>query len=50
MVKDLYPAFGDDKFFYQDELNELIRSNYGQMYFNEESDGEVEVDEEFALD
>ncbi len=47
---DLYPAFGDDKFFYQDELNELIRSDYGQMYFYGESDDEVEFDEEFILD
>ena len=49
-LTDLHPAFGEDKFFYQDELNELIRSNYGQMYFYGESDGEVEIDEEFALD
>jgi KamA family protein len=49
-LTDLRPAFGEDKFFYQDELNELITHNYGQMYFDGETEGGVEVDEEFALD
>ena len=49
-LTDLRPAFGEDKFFYQDELNELVRSNFGQMYFNGDSEGGVEVGEEFAFD
>jgi KamA family protein len=49
-LTDLRPAFGEEKFFYQDELNELIRNNYGQMFFDGETEGGVEVDEEYALD
>jgi hypothetical protein len=49
-LTDLRPAFGEKKFFYQDELNELIANNHGQMYFDGESEGGVEVDEEFAFD
>ena len=33
-LNELRPAFGKDKFFFQDELNELIHSNQGQMYFD----------------
>ena len=32
-INELRPAFGKDKFFYQDELNQMIRENQGQMYF-----------------
>ncbi len=43
-LSDLQPSFGEDKFFYQDELNELIRSEYGQMYFQkEENDSMVNL-------
>ncbi|RPI75498.1 MAG: lysine 2,3-aminomutase [Ignavibacteriales bacterium] len=49
-MTDLRPAFGEKKFFYQDELNELITNNHGQMYFDGETEGGVEVDEEYALD
>ena len=34
---DLRPAFRLDKFFFQEELNQIIRTNYGQMYFDETS-------------
>ncbi len=37
-LSDLQPAFGEEKFFYQDELNELIRCGCGQMYFQKEED------------
>jgi KamA family protein len=37
-LSDLQPAFGEEKFFYQDELNELIRCGFGQMYFQKEED------------
>ena len=39
-LNDLKPAFGEDKFFYQDELNELIHSKHGQKYFDTEVDDE----------
>lgn len=43
-LTDLRPAFGDYKFFYQDELNEIIKSNFGQMYFqNEYEDDDEEI-------
>ncbi|MFZ0455845.1 MAG: lysine 2,3-aminomutase [Ignavibacteriaceae bacterium] len=37
-LSDLQPGFGEEKFFYQDELNELIRCGFGQMYFQKEED------------
>ena len=46
-LSDLQPAFGKEKFFYQDELNELIRYGYGQMYFKKEGNEEdslVDID------
>ena len=44
-LSDLQPAFGEEKFFYQDELNELIRCGYGQMYFQkEENEQDTMVD------
>ncbi len=47
-LSDLRPAFDQTKFFYQDELNEIIRTNYGQMYFQDEVDEEVEYDSEMV--
>jgi KamA family protein len=45
-LTDLRPAFGKNKFFYQDEMQEVIKANFGQMYFhNVPSEGE-EVDME----
>jgi L-lysine 2,3-aminomutase len=35
-LSDLRPAFGREKFFYQDELNTILRSNNGQMFFEVE--------------
>jgi KamA family protein len=32
-LTDLKPAFGEEKFYYQDELNEIIRRSNGQLYF-----------------
>jgi KamA family protein len=32
-LTDLKPAFGDEKFFYQDEMNELSEKKQGSMYF-----------------
>ena len=47
-LTDLRPAFGQTKFFYQDELNEIIHTNFGQMYFQDEPDEEVEYDSEMV--
>ena len=44
-LSDLRPAFGKDKFFYQDELNTLIRTNNGQMFFDVEGGDTMLVDE-----
>ncbi len=44
-LTDLRPAFGKDKFFYQDELNTIIRSNNGQMFFDVEGGDTMLVDE-----
>jgi KamA family protein len=40
-LTDLRPAFGKDKFFYQDELNQMIRTNNGQFYFQGNEDYEI---------
>ncbi len=44
-LTDLRPAFGKDKFFYQDELNTIIRANNGQMFFDVEGGDTMLVDE-----
>ncbi len=44
----LKPAFGEDKFFFQDELNELLRRNEGQMYFNTLNDDDAVFDAELV--
>jgi KamA family protein len=33
-LNDLKPAFGEEKFFYQDELNQMIAAKHGQMFFD----------------
>lgn len=49
-LTDLRPAFGRDKFFYQDELNQMIRANDGQFYFNREEDYEMIENTSFDAD
>ena len=49
-ITDLRPAFGKDKFFYQDELNQMIRENDGQFYFNREEDFEIIENTAFDAD
>jgi KamA family protein len=46
-LNQLKPAFGLNKFFYQDQLNEIIRSNNGQMFFNEETEADNSFDFDF---
>ncbi len=47
-LTDLWPAFGEEKFFFQDQLNEIVRSNKGQMYFNTENNEDETVDAELV--
>jgi L-lysine 2,3-aminomutase len=49
-ITDLRPAFGKDKFFYQDEMNQMIRENDGQFYFNREEDFEIIENTSFDAD
>jgi KamA family protein len=49
-LTDLRPAFGKDKFFYQDELNQMIRYNDGQVYFRTDDDLEFVEEPEYDLD
>ncbi len=45
---DLRPAFGKDKFFFQDELNEILISNCGQMYFDSDYEESEDLDTEMV--
>ncbi len=49
-LNELRPTFGDDKFFFQDELNELIYSKQGQMYFDSKVDDMMLVDASLNAD
>ena len=43
---ELMPAFGKDKFFFQDEMNEILVTKNGQMFFNDDFEDDSEVDVE----
>ena len=43
-LNELRPAFGENKFFYQDELNKMIQASHGQMYFDVENNESSMVD------
>ena len=47
-LNQLRPAFGKTKFFYQDELNEIISRSCGQMFFYNENDDSISVDAEYV--
>jgi len=47
-LNQLRPAFGKTKFFYQDELNEIISNSCGQMFFYNENDDSISVDAEYV--
>ena len=49
-LTDLRPAFGKDKFFYQDDLNQMIRFSDGQAYFRTDDDLELVGEPELDLD
>jgi L-lysine 2,3-aminomutase len=48
-LNDLKPAFGEKKFFYEDELDELIKTNYGQMYFKDDPADNKFINEESGM-
>ncbi len=43
-LNELEPAFGEENFFYEDELNDIVRSNFGQMFFQNEEDSISSID------
>jgi L-lysine 2,3-aminomutase len=43
---ELMPAFGKDKFFFQDEMNEILMTKNGQMFFDDDFEDDSEVDVE----
>jgi KamA family protein len=46
----LRPAFGKDRFFFQDELNQILASRNGQIFFGNENEEEiVEIDEDSEM-
>ena len=49
-MSDLRPAFGKDKFFYQDELNQMIRESEGQANIHSDEDFEFYANTELNAD
>jgi KamA family protein len=49
-LNDLEPAFGEDKFFFQDELDELIHSKHGQKFFDSKIEDTELVDASLNAD
>ena len=41
---ELMPAFGQDKFFFQDEMNEILMTKNGQMFFDDDYEDDSEID------
>lgn len=49
-MSDLRPAFGKDKFFYQDELNQMIRESEEQSHIHPDEDFEYYANTELNAD
>ncbi len=49
-MSDLRPAFGKDKFFYQDDLNQMIRESEGKSNIHSDDDFEIYVNTELNAD
>lgn len=49
-LSDLRPAFGRDKFFYQDELNQMIRASEERSHINSDEDFEIYANTELDAD
>ena len=43
-ITNLMPAFGKDKFFFQDEMNKILMTNNGQLFFDDDDDSEVDIE------
>lgn len=49
-LNELKPAFGQDRFFYQDELDQLVKAREGQMFFNSDVGNKVMQDASINID
>ncbi len=49
-LNELKPAFGEKRFFYQDELDQLVKSREGQMFFSSETGTKVMEDASINID
>jgi KamA family protein len=49
-LHELKPAFGEERFFYQDELDKLVQSREGQMFFNSAAGTKVMQDAAINID
>ena len=49
-LNELKPAFGEDRFFYQDELDQLVKAKEGQMFFNSDVGNMVMEDAAINID
>lgn len=49
-MSDLRPAFGKDKFFYQDDLNQIIRESEGKSNIHSDDDFEIYANTELNAD
>jgi KamA family protein len=49
-LNELKPAFGEDRFFYQDELDKLVKAKEGQMFFNSDVGNMVMEDAAINID
>jgi len=49
-LNELKPAFGEDRFFYQDELDQLVKAREGQMFFNSDVGNKVMQDASINID
>ena len=49
-LNELEPAFGEDRFFYQDELDQLVKAREGQMFFKSEAGHKVLEDAVINID
>ena len=47
-LDQLKPAFGEKQFFYQDELNEIITSQNGQIFFGDDVEEDTMQDSEMV--
>ena len=49
-LNELEPAFGENRFFYQYELDQLVKAKEGQMFFNSAAGTKVMEDSAINID